>query len=261
MLTHRPRRHGFTLIELLVVIGIIALLVGILLPVMAKVRASGKATACMVNMRSMATAATAYSVDNDRRLPQPSTDGDIPAALRNPAVWFNALDYYVGNSQKGGGSNDRNDNAYKQDPVWLDLPTNGLDPEDVRTIKMNQFLGWIGATTTPNNPAPGGVGYKFYRLTDIPQPGSTVMFVDGRAHDTPSTSGNIDSSGASFFFARPIYVGLRHEDGANITKIDGSVEHQVNPIRTTSYRGWFDDDAAPEDRPDVTFNFRPDDFM
>ena len=150
MLGIRTRHRGFTLIELLVVIGIIALLIGILLPVLAKVRAGAKGAACMVNMRSMAQATTAYSLDFDRKLPQPSGDGGITNTdERNAAVWFNALDAYVGNSKKSGAGSDRNFNAYKQDPVWLDLPTTvqttsgpvQAEPEKVRTIKMKLVSG------------------------------------------------------------------------------------------------------------------------
>lgn len=64
----RLDRHGFTLIELLVVISIIALLVGILLPALAKSRNAAKGSQCLANLRSIAQAIAAYEVDL-RRMP------------------------------------------------------------------------------------------------------------------------------------------------------------------------------------------------
>jgi prepilin-type N-terminal cleavage/methylation domain-containing protein/prepilin-type processing-associated H-X9-DG protein len=64
-------QHGFTLIELLVVIAIIAVLAGVMFPVFASVRASGRKASCQSNLKQLYSTFMMYADDWDGTLPCP----------------------------------------------------------------------------------------------------------------------------------------------------------------------------------------------
>lgn len=63
------RCRAFTLVELLVVIGIIAVLIGVLLPTLAKARESGNRVKCAANLRAIGQGFAIYLAENKQYYP------------------------------------------------------------------------------------------------------------------------------------------------------------------------------------------------
>jgi len=123
--------HGFTIMELMVVIGVIAVLLGILLPTLSTIRESSGETKCASNLRELSTATIAYLSNWDNCLPQKAADD--PFAPPNP------------------------DGSQPQQVVGAlfagkrgELPFYGIDQVGIRDRPLNRYLTGGRAVTADN---------------------------------------------------------------------------------------------------------------
>ena len=86
------KRKGFTLVELLVVIAIIALLMGILMPALARVRQIAYRMVCGTNLSGIGKGILVYAQDNDEDYP---TSGHMPTIPTQIVTWASVRIFMV----------------------------------------------------------------------------------------------------------------------------------------------------------------------
>jgi prepilin-type N-terminal cleavage/methylation domain-containing protein len=126
-------RSGFTLIELLVVIAIIAVLIGLLLVAVQKVREAAARTQSINNLRQLALATENFASAHDSRLP--NIAGDAGSANPGKSVFFALLPYV------------EQDNAYNLYRAYVSKPGAAFENVKIYISPADPSLGLLMGRT------------------------------------------------------------------------------------------------------------------
>ena len=137
------KARGFTLIELLVVVAIIALLISILLPSLARARRQTKRQVCASNLHQLGLAMTHYTSDNKDHFPSCVAEPTAPQVDSDgwPTV-YNMVHEYGGDKGKGWA----NRPARKRVMYKYLAPEYFRCPEDRGTVGATDFKSQYEAT-------------------------------------------------------------------------------------------------------------------
>jgi type II secretory pathway pseudopilin PulG len=175
-----PPRRGFTLFQLLVVLAILALLIGLALPAIQRVRMAAARIKCANNLRQIGIA---MHNANDTIGTFPPAVGHYPAGVTNPfgTVMFHLLPYIEQEQLHQSAADEQknisvwNNGVYKQ-PLKVYVSPLGF------TLRDSVFEGWLGTTSYAanfqviGNPGDGTMQGK-RRITDITDGTSnTILF-------------------------------------------------------------------------------------
>jgi prepilin-type N-terminal cleavage/methylation domain-containing protein len=189
------RVRGFTLIELLVVIAIIAILIGLLVPAVQKVRDAAARIACSNNVKQLGLAIHNYAGDHDQKVPGAWSAPGANGQSAYGSILFYILPYI----EQGNIYTNAGNNSWNQNNQVIKTFVCPADP----TQPANTWNGYGMSSYAANLMVfqPGGPGTIQTAMIDGTS--NTVMWAERYKYCGPSSGGHTDPAWAANPWSTP----------------------------------------------------------